>query len=133
MNPEDLLNSDGEDQPKKNIASPLETLRTDLNFFNDSIKEVAMEIMTEGLSEYPIFIAHQHDVSMGEMILDRHELQSQWTIHASTLEEFIEKGVINKKLEPRFKQTYKNPGNYICVFVIVPEGANFVFHPYLKE
>ncbi|MGV8877850.1 MAG: hypothetical protein ACOH2A_02340 [Sphingobacteriaceae bacterium] len=132
MNPEDLLNSDAESQPKKNVTSPLETLRTDLKFFNDSIKEVAMEIMAEELSEYPIFIAHQHEVSIGEMILDRHELQSQWTIHASTLEEFIENGIINKKMEPRFKQTYKDPVNYICVFVIVPEGANFVFHPYLK-
>lgn len=133
MNPEDLLNSDAEGLPKSSRTSPLESLRTDLKFFNDAIKEVAMEIIAEGLSEYPIFIAHQHEVNMGEMILDRHELQSQWTIHASTLEEFTERGIINKDLKPRFMQTYKDPAAYMCVFVIVAEGANFVFHPYLKE
>lgn len=132
MNPEDLL-SEGENQPKKKSKSPLESLHTDLRFFNDSIKEVAIEIMMEGLSKFPIFIAHQHEVSIGEMILDRHELHSQWTIHASTLEEFSERGIINKDLKERFMQTYKDPNTYMCVFVIVPEGANFVFHPYVKD
>lgn len=132
MNPEDLL-QEGSEEEKKKKASPLESLEVDLKFLNDSIKEIAVEIMVEGLSKYPIFIAHQHEVALGEMIFDRHELNLDWNIQASTMEEFIERGVINKDLKQRFIDTYKNPDKFMCVFVIVPEGANFVFFPYAKK
>ncbi len=130
MNPEDLLN-EGNGQKKE--QSPLVSLEVDLKFFSESIREVAVEIMVEGLSAYPIFIAHQHEVSIGEVILDRNELNSEWTIHASTLEEFIEKGIIKKELKQRFIDNYKDPHEHMCVFAIVPEGANFIFFPYNKE
>jgi hypothetical protein len=130
MEPEELLNDNNEENKKK---SPLVSLETDLKFFNESIKEVAIEIMVEGLSQYPIFLAHQHELKLGEVILDRHELNSEWSIHASTLEEFMERGVIKKELKQRFIDTYKNPNKYMCVFVVVPEGGNFVFFPYQKD
>jgi len=129
MNPEELLNSP--DQPKQPpTESPLVSLERDLKFFDDSIREVSTEIMVEGLSNYPIFIAHQHELQLGELILDRHDLNSTWSIHASTLEEFLERGVIKKELRERFVDTYKNPSKFICVFVVTPDGANFVFVPY---
>lgn len=131
MNPEDLLQDGGEEEKKS--RSPLESLETDLKFFNDSIKEISVEIMVEGLTKYPIFIAHQHEVALGEVIFDRHEMNTEWTIQASTLEEFMERNVIKKELKQRFIDTYKNPNKFMCVFVIVPEGANFVFFPYAKD
>jgi hypothetical protein len=131
MEPEELLNEDkNSETPKKD--SPLVSLESDLKLFNESIREVAVEIMVEGLSSYPIFIAHQHELKLGELILDRHDLHTEWSIHASTLEEFIEKGVIKEILKDRFIQSYKNPHDFMCVFVVVPEGANFVYYPYLK-
>jgi len=131
MEPEELLNEDrNSDQPKG--QSPLISLEKDLKFFNESIREVALEIIMEGLSEYPIFVAHQHQLSLGEVILDRNELNTEWSIHASTLEEFVEKDVIKEILKERFINSYKNPNEYMCVFVVVPEGANFVYFPYVK-
>lgn len=132
MDPEDLLQEGSEEEKKKKV-SPLESLEVDLKFLSDSIKEVAIEIMVEGLSKYPIFIAHQHEVKLGEVIFDRHEMNTDWTIQASTLEEFTERGVIKKELKERFTDTYKNPDKFMCVFVVVPEGANFVFFPYAKD
>jgi hypothetical protein len=132
MEPEELLHEDrnGEENKKE---SPLLSLEKDLKFFNESIREVAVEIMVEGLSNYPIFIAHQHEINLGEVILDRHDLNTEWSIHASTLEEFVEKGVIKQILKERFISSYKNPNNFMSVFVIVPEGANFVYYPYVNE
>jgi hypothetical protein len=46
------------------------------------------------------------------------------------LEEFVEKGVIHREKKDRFIKQYKNPNEFMCLFVIVPEGANFVFYPY---
>ena len=131
MEQEELLNEEKNSEENKK-ESPLVSLEKDLKFFNESIREVAVEIMVEGLSSYPIFIAHQHELNLGEVILDRHDLNTEWSIHASTLEEFLEKGIIKEILKERFIQSYKNPHDFMCVFVVVPEGANFVYYPYLK-
>jgi hypothetical protein len=129
MDPEELLN-DNNNQKKD---SPLRSLEIDLRLYSESIREIAVEIMVEGLSSYPIFVAHQHEVKLGEMILDKEELNTDWNIHASTLEEFVEKNIIKKELKQRFIDNYKNPHEFMCVFAIVPEGANFVFFPYGRE
>ena len=130
MEPEELLNEENKGAKKE---SPLLSLEKDLKFFSESIREVAVEIMVEGLSSYPIFIAHQHELKLGELILDRDELNTEWSIHASTLEEFVERGVIKDVLKERFIKSFKNPHDFMCMFVVVPEGANFIYYPYVKE
>ncbi len=130
MEIQDLLNQDENQNPGGKKESPLKSLETDLRFYNDSIREVAIEIITEGISPHPIFIAHQHEVRLGEPILDRSELNTEWSIHASTLEEFVENRLILDDKKEKFIKQYKDPYKYMCVFVIVPEGANFVFFPY---
>lgn len=132
MDPEELLNEPGGQQDKPKKDSPLVSLERDLKFFNDSINEVATDIMVEGISAQPIFVAHQHELKIGELILDRNDLNTEWSIHASTIEEFTERGIIKAELKERFINTYKNPNEFMCVFVVTPEGANFVFYPYLK-
>jgi hypothetical protein len=129
MDPEELLN----DNNNKKKESPLKSLEVDLRLYSESIREIAVEIMVEGLSAYPIFVAHQHEVSLGELILDKEDLNTDWTIHASTLEEFVEKKIIKPELKQRFIDNFKSPHDFMCVFAIVPEGANFVFFPYGKE
>ena len=130
MDPQELLNENNDAEKKK--ESPLLSLERDLKVYSESIHEVAIEIMVEGLSSYPIFIAYQHIVKLGELILDRDDLNMDWSINASTLEELVEKGVIKKELQERFTKSYKNPHDFMCLFVIVPEGANFVYYPYKK-
>lgn len=132
MDPEELLNEDKNREGGKK-DSPLVSLEPDLKLFNESIHEVAVEIMVEGLSNYPIFIAHQHELNLGEVILDRRDLNTEWSIHASTMEEFLEKGIIKAVLKERFIKSYKNPNDFMCVFVVVPEGANFIYYPYTKD
>lgn len=134
MDREELLHATPEDsgEPQKKQESPLISLEKDLAFYADAVKEVAIEIMVEGISAYPIFIAHQHEVNIGEMILNKEELNTEWTIQASTLEEFVEKGIINKEKKESFLKVYKKPEDFMCVFVVVPEGANFIYYPYNK-
>ncbi len=131
MKVEDLMSENASPSPDgQKKASPLLSLEEDLKLYAESIKEVAVEIMVEGISLNPIFIAHQHEVKIGEVILNKDELNTNWTIQASTLEEFIEKGVIHPDKKESFIKNYKRPEDFMCVFVIVPEGANFVFYPY---
>jgi hypothetical protein len=135
MESEELLGNlgqEGNSEGKKEKRSPLVSLEKDLTFYADSIKEVAVEIIVEGISSHPIFIAHQHEVNIGEVILNKNDLNTEWTIQASTLEEFIQKGIIHPDKKEQFLKSYKKPENYMCIFVIVPEGANFVYYPYSK-
>lgn len=128
MDLQDLLKpSDGK---REKSESPLKSLKTDLDFYKEAIEEVASEMMSQDYSQYPIFIAHQHEVKVGEIILDREELGTSWTVQASSLEEFVQVGIIQEEKKARFIEKYKDPAKYMCLFVIVPEGANFVFYPY---
>ena len=133
MDIEELMPQQPESNKEEQKKSPLVSLEKDLDFYAESIKEVAVEIMVQGISANPIFIAHQHKVSIGEMILDREELHTEWTIQASTFEEFAEKGIIKPEKKAFFLKAYKKPEDYMCVFVIVPEGANFIYYPYQKR
>jgi len=110
--------------------SILKSLQRDLDFYSDSIKEVATELMAEGYTEHPIFVAHRHEVTVGELILDRNELGTQWSIHASSLEEFLERGLVSEDRKAYFLKNFKHANGFMCLFVVVPEGANFVFYPY---
>ena len=130
MDLQDLLNQPNSGGASPQKESPLKSLEADLKFYSESIKEVATEIMVEGISAYPIFIAHQHEVKIGEPILNKDELNTNWTIHASTLEEFVERGIVHSDKKNRFIQHYKNAHEFMCLFVIVPEGTNFIFFPY---
>jgi len=125
MQPEELFQPSND---KKN-ESPLQSLETDLILYSDSIKEIAEEIVVE-LNPYPIFVAHQHELQMGEPIITRDEDASEWNIHASTIDEFKELGLITEEKLDFFIKNFKDPKKFMCVFVIVPEGANFIFYPY---
>ncbi|WP_026896878.1 hypothetical protein [Daejeonella oryzae] len=130
MEIKDLLDQENSNKENPKQENPLQSLEADLKMYSDSIKEVSLEIMVEGLSSYPLFVAHQHEVKLGEPILDRNELNTGWSIHASTIEEFVEKGIIHPDKKEKFIKQYKNARDFMCLFVIVPEGANFVFYPY---
>lgn len=132
MDLRDLLNSQGpaDDGRETSKPSPLQSLKIDLDFYNDSIKEIANEMIAEGYTLYPIFVAHQHSVSLGEVILDKTELGTNWTINASSIEEFVDKGVVQEGRKAYFEKNFKKANAFMCLFVVVPEGANFVFYPY---
>lgn len=132
MNVEDLFAQPGNGLPEndKTKPSPLTSLKADLDIYKDAIKEVSATLLEEGYTSYPIFVAHQYEVNVGELILDRAELGTSWTIQASSLEEFIEKGLVKEDRKDYFVKQFKPAQDYMCLFVVVPEGANFVFYPY---
>ena len=132
MDFQDLLyrQLEGEGQPNPSAPSPLHSLKADLDFYRESIREVSSEMMAEGYTLFPIFVAHQYEVSLGELILDKNELGTNWSINASSLEEFVDRGVIKEEKKGRFEKQYKSANEFMCLFVVVPEGANFVFYPY---
>lgn len=111
----------------------LVSLRPDLEFYSDSIQEVAMDIIKNDISKYPIFIAHMGKLGIGELILNKDELNTNWNIQASTLEEFVQLKIVGKEKEADFKKAYKDPNLEMCVFLFTQEGASFIYFPYKNQ
>lgn len=113
-----------------NAREILNSLKEDLIFYKNSIKDVADEIIRSGYSEYPIFIAHQVEINIGEVILNKDDFGKKWTISATILEDLLEAGVISPDKAADFKSVFKDPKENMCIFLISEKGGNFVFVSY---
>lgn len=92
--------------------------------------EASDTIQAEDVSQYPIFIAHKNEVeSIGIALADKDKVKGNWSVNASTMEQFIEKGIISAEKTDSFKTIYKDPKKYICIFTLSELGADFIFLP----
>lgn len=109
------------------------SLEEDLGFYSDAIKEVAFEVLDKEISEHPVFIAHKAEANIGQLILNREDYNTEWSVNASVLEELAErKLVLPDKLEA-FKDVFKDPREQMCVLMVSEQASSFVFFPYRKE
>lgn len=112
----------------------LMNLREDFGLCRDYLRQVAIEVLDQGISNYPIFIASTQPVGLGRTIIDRDELDITWSFAASHLEDFVHRGLIDRSKVDDFRNTYKDPRRFACVFTILSEtDINFVFIPYGEE
>ncbi len=108
-------------------------LQTELDVFRKLMTQAAKVILDQDVSSYPIMVAHQQELELGMPIFKREDNKgSKWSIHASTLEEFVSKQIIFPEKVDEFKTNYKDAESNICVFVLSELGAEFIFLP-LKE
>jgi len=47
-----------------------------------------------GFTEHPLYVAHQEQAKIGEMIVDRDEFGFPFSINATTIERFLELGIL---------------------------------------
>ena len=92
------------------------------------ISQASDVILDQDVSNYPIFIAHQQELDMGIVLISKGN-DSNWSIHASSLEEFVSKQIIFQDKIEEFKSNYKDPKLSLCIFVLSELGAQFVFLP----
>jgi len=118
-----------------NTEQLLNSLKADMILSREIIKETAFDMIDEGFTHFPIFVAHQleQEVPIGENLIDHKELGLGWSINVSTLDEFLKKAIIKKDREEFFRETYKDPKEHACIFVISESGGQFVFIPYDME
>lgn len=104
------------------------TLDKELQPYKKMMAEAADIILDQGVSNYPIFIAHQQEFDMGIVLTPQNE-KSRWAIHASSLEEFVSKQIIFPEKVEEFKANYKDASHSLCIFVLSELGAQFIFLP----
>jgi hypothetical protein len=111
----------------------LEVLEDDLGFYGPMIKEVSLEMVKESFTQYPVFVAHQHEVKLGEPILLKEDYAREFSINATTLEELKDRKLVLPERETDFKANYKNPKEFMCILFITPGDARFIYAPYKKK
>ena len=109
----------------------LGTITKDFAIVSDTLREAAYQIKKRGISEYPIFaIGKDPGIPIGQLLIDKHEVATEWYFNASFLDEFVQRGLVEKDKESIFKETYKDPDEFCCLFVVDGEFTRFVYIPY---
>lgn len=99
----------------------------------DNLKEAAYQIRINNISDYPIFPISKADLPIGSLLIGKKDIALQWNYYASFMNEFVERGLIEGEGIELFQQTYKNPDEFCCLFVVDVEFTNFVFVPYPED
>ena len=114
---------------EKQDRSKYYLLEEELKPYVSLMAKAADAILDQGVSKYPIFVAHQHQVDIGIPLQEKAPGGPDWSIHASTLEELVTKNIIEPARVDSFRSVYKAPEEQLCLFVLSELGANFIFIP----
>lgn len=85
-------------------------------------------ILHQEVSLYPIFVIAKDDIELGIPLATSKD-EDAVRIHASTLEELAAKRVVEMGKVDHFREIYKDPADFLCLFVINAEQASFIFIP----
>lgn len=109
-----------------------QSLHADLELCRDYIRQIAGGMIKGGVSKYPIFVAMrgEMDIDLGLPIVNRNDFDISWNINASHLEDFVNRKLVNPEKVSDFIKAYRNPEEFMCVFVAEEEARSFVFMPY---
>lgn len=99
----------------------------------DQLKEASYQIRKRGFSDYPVFVASRRDVPVGQLLIGADELSNHWNYKASFLDEFIQRTLIGPESVDLWKENYKTPDEYACLFVVHGDFAGFVYVPYPED
>lgn len=104
-------------------------LEQDLRRYRKALKQAQDIMLDQEITLFPIFILHQQQLEMGVPLIEAGDTTGLWSIHASSLEEFVLKSIIHEDKLIEFKKVYNSHDHHFCLFVISELGAQFIFFP----
>ncbi|MCP1385099.1 hypothetical protein GVN20_13645 [Runella sp. CRIBMP] len=134
-----MINNSNENALMDDANSPevnrrlLGLISQDFVKISDQLKEASYQIRKRGFSENPIFVAVQNNLDLGVLLIAQNELDNEWSYRASFLDEFTQRGLVGPEAVEMFKENYRNPDEYCCLFVIQGDFAGFVFIPFPED
>ena len=111
----------------------LGTITIDFVKIADVLKEAAYQLKARKISDFPIFPVTKGDSPVGELLIGAKEKDLQWNFFFSFLEDLLQKEVISTDRKEYFLQSFKDPGEYCCLFVIDEGFQNFIYIPYPED
>ncbi|MFY0593633.1 hypothetical protein [Roseivirga sp.] len=109
----------------------LGTITKDFVLVADTLKEASYQVRKRGFSDFPIFPISQTSIPLGQLLIEKQELATDFNYHITYLDEFIQRQLVED--EEAFKKAYKNPDEFCCLFVVDQTFTNFLFVPYPED
>jgi hypothetical protein len=110
----------------------LGTISQDFVKISDTLKEASYQIRKAGFA-YPTFPISKDAIPVGQLLIAKNEQQVEWNYYASFLDEFRQRELVAKDREDAFTETYKDPDEFCCLFVVDNAFTSFVFIPYPED
>lgn len=107
----------------------LGTISTDFVKVADTLKEASYQIRKAGF-EFPIFAISRTDIPIGQLLIEKEKASLLWNYYASFLDEFTQRELVATDKVDQFKESYKDPDEFCCLFVVDRDFTKFVFIPY---
>ena len=111
----------------------LGSISQDFVVVSDTLKEAAYQIKKRGFSEFPIFPIAKFELPIGQLLVSKEELATNWNYNASFLDEFVQREIVSEDKLEAFKANYKNPDEFCCLFVVDDNFTNFLYIPYPED
>lgn len=106
----------------------LGTITKDFALVANTLKEASYQMRVRKISDHPIFPICKIDQPVGQLLIDRKEMVLKWNFYFSFLDEFQQRGLIDDL--QKFHETYKDPDEFCCLFVVDNDFVNFMYVPY---
>lgn len=108
----------------------LGTITKDFVKVCDTLKEAAYQLKVRKISEFPIFPIAKQDIAIGQMLVPKGQKGNEWVYNFSFLDEFVQRGLVDPEKQEEFKESFKNPEEFCCIFVVDLDFTNILFVPY---
>lgn len=121
-----------ENDPELN-GKYLGTITSDFVKICESLKEASYQVRSRKFSDYPIFPISKGPQPIGQLFLSKEDKPIEWNYYITYLDEFVQRKLIEENAVEQFKQTYKDPDEFCCLFVVDEAFTNFLYIPYPND
>lgn len=110
----------------------LGTISTDFVKVADTLKEASYQIRKAGFN-FPIFPISRTPIPIGQLLIEKEKGGLTWSYYASFLDEFMQRELVGNDKAEQFTESYKDPDEFCCLFVVDRDFTKFVFIPYPED
>jgi len=100
---------------------------------SNTLREGAYQMRKRNISDYPIFAISKEGLPLGQLLIGAEEGNLSWNFYFSYLEEFLQRDLIGVERQEDFMDSYKDPDEFCCLFVVDKEFVRFVYIPYPED
>ena len=108
----------------------LGTISKDFVVVSETLKEASYQVRDRGFSDFPIFLISKEDIEIGQLLVAKYEVATEWNYRITYIDEFVQLNIIEMDKLEEFKKVYKDPDEFCCLFVVDGDFTKFVFIPY---